>query len=57
MVEFIAKRILKEAKNSIEQGQAKFRSYFVKTKIYAEFKAGVITILTNEGFSDCIVTE
>lgn len=57
MVSFIAGRIEKDAKVSIEKGQAKYRAYFVKTKIYiALYKDDVDAILIQDGFEDVIVS-
>ncbi len=57
MVTFIAMMIEAEAAKSIEAGKRKYRAYFVKTKIYARYKADVDGILTIDGYEDCIVTE
>ena len=35
MSTFIAQAIIKEANFNLERGQAKYRAYFIKTKIYA----------------------
>ena len=55
MAPFIARMIIKAANKSLEQGQAKYRAYFVKTHIYADYHADVDTILTTDGYEDCIV--
>lgn len=57
MSTFIAQRIMKEAEISIERGQAKYRAYFVKTKLYARYQEDVDVILTTDGYEACIVTE
>lgn len=57
MVEFIKKQIEKAAKKSIESGQDKYRAYFIKTRIYEEFRLDVEALLISEGYEDCIVTE
>ena len=57
MPEFIANRVLEAREVSLANGQAKYRAYFVKLKIYARYKAAVDAILTAEGAEDCIVTE
>lgn len=36
--------------------QAKYRAYFVNTTLYLRYKADVDTILTTDGYGDCIVT-
>lgn len=55
MTPFIAKQIEKAAKKSIADGQAKYKAYFVKTEMYAEFREDVDTILRTDGYEDCIV--
>lgn len=57
MAEFIANRIIDARAESLTDGQAKYRAYFVKLKIYARYKASVDAILVAEGAEDCIVTE
>lgn len=55
---FIATRV-KEAKDKggLEAGQAKYRDYFVKTKLYLKYKETTDEILITEGYGDCIVTQ
>ena len=57
MSAFIARMIIKAADKSLEAGQVKYRAYFVKTKIYANYKDDVDTILRTDGYEDVIVTE
>ena len=57
MSTFIAQQIMKQADVSIEKGQAKYRSYFIKTSLYSKWKEEVDTILEIEGYEECIVTE
>lgn len=57
MAEFIANRILEAKEESIREGKAKYRAYFVQLRIYARYKNAVDAILTAEGAEDCIVTE
>lgn len=57
MVEFMADKIMDQAEISLEKGQDKYRAYFVKTKLYKKYREGVDTILTVEGYEECIVTE
>lgn len=57
MVEFIAERIKEQRDISLEKGQAKYRAYFVKTKLYKKYKPDVDSILEIDGYEDCIVTE
>ena len=55
MATFIAQRIMEQADISIEKGQAKYRAYFVNTKIYAKYQADVNAILETDGYGECIV--
>lgn len=55
MITFIAARIEEEARKSIEQGQVKYRAYFVNTKLYLKYKPEVDAILIQDGYADCIV--
>lgn len=57
MAEFIANRIITAREASLASGQSKYRSYFIKLKIYARYKTAVDAILVAEGADDCIVTE
>ena len=57
MSTFIAQRIMKDADISIQKGQAKYRAYFINTKIYAKYKEEVDVILATDGYDACIVTE
>ena len=57
MSSFIAQQIIKQAKISIEKGQAKYQAYFIKTPIYVDWKEEVDSILEIEGYEDCIVSE
>lgn len=66
MSTFIAQAIIKEANFSLERGQAKYRAYFIKTKLYARYKDDVDSILLTTDmmninadyvYGDCIVTE
>lgn len=56
MSAFIADQIIRESKVSLERGQAKYRAYFINTKIYANYKATADTILQTEGYGDSIVS-
>lgn len=56
MREFITEMIKEAAKDSLASGQAKYRAYFIKTKLYAKYKDDVDAILTVDGCADCIVT-
>lgn len=55
MTTFIARMIMKEADKSIEAGQKKYRAYFVKTKLYKNWKEDVDTILITDNYDDVIV--
>ena len=55
MAGFIADRIMEAADKSLAKGQAKYRSYFIKTQMYARFKADVDHILLVDDYDDCIV--
>lgn len=57
MSTFIAQQIMKQADISTEKGQAKYRAYFVKTTIYKKWQTEAESILTTEGYEECIVTE
>lgn len=55
MTTFIARRIMKKAKESIEAGQKKYRAYFVRTGLYKNWKEEVDTILKTDGYEEVIV--
>ena len=60
METFIASMIMKAAQMSEEAGQDKYRSYFLKTKLYARYQESVDTILSTASggdYSFCIVKE
>lgn len=57
MSAFIARMIMQQADISLEKGQAKYKAYFVNTHLYAKWQPDVDTILTTEGYADCIATE
>lgn len=57
MSAFIARMIIKAADKSLEVGRAKYRAYFIKTKIYANYKEDVDTILRTDGYEDVMVSE
>ena len=57
MDKFIAKMIETQADISLENGQEKYRAYFVDTTIYAKWKESVDAILTADGYANCIVAE
>ena len=57
MVAFIAKMIIKARQKGLEQGQAKYRAYFIKTRLYADYQLDVNAILVADDCADCIVAE
>jgi hypothetical protein len=57
MMKFIARMIKKSADSSTEEGQELYRKYFVYTKIYESYKAGVDEILKADGYEDVIVSK
>ncbi len=57
MDKFIARMILQQANIGLENGQNKYRAYFVNTTLYTKWQKGVDAILTTEGYEDCIVTD
>ena len=58
MSEFIADRVENEVKTKgLEAGQEKYRAYFVRTKMYLEFKPKCDYILIADGYKDAIVEE
>ena len=57
MSTFIAKQIIKAGKVSEEKGIAKYKAYFVNTRIYEDWRADVDTILETEGYGNLIVAE
>lgn len=57
MSAFIAMQIMKAYDNGgLLTGQAKYRGYFITTKLYLKYKADCDTILITEGHEDLIVT-
>lgn len=59
MVGFIVMSIEDARKIGLEQGQAKYKAWFLtgtNATRYAQFKADVDSILTVDGYGDCIVT-
>ncbi len=57
MAPFIANMIIKARAKSFEAGRQKYRAYFIKTKLYAEYQADVDAELISHNCSDVIVTE
>lgn len=57
MVAFIANQIEKACKKSIEDGKAKYKAYFVKTRLYEQFRADVDAILRVDGWEEVISEE
>lgn len=57
MGRFIATIIKAQGAISTEEGQAKYRAYFLDVTLYKKWQAEVDAILTAEGYEACIVTE
>lgn len=58
MATFIAQRIEQEyEKKGLSAAQAKYRAYFINTRLYLNVKSDVDTILSTDGCEDCIVNE
>ena len=57
MDEFIAKMIENQTDISLENGQEKYRAYFVITTIYAKWQESVDAILTADGYANCSVSK
>lgn len=55
MSTFIANMIIKAAKTGEDAGKAKYRAYFVNTRLYENWRPDTETILETEGFSAVIV--
>ncbi len=58
MVTYVAEKI-KDTRDrqGLTAATALYRAFFIGTGIYARYKADVDTILTVDGYGDCIVTE
>lgn len=56
IITFIAQRIEEARDKSLEEGQAKYRAYFINTTLYLKYKPSVDAILLQDGYGDCIVT-
>ena len=57
MVAFIARMIEKQAEISTEKGIEKYKAYFVKTRLYKNYREDVDTILRTDGYEDIIISE
>lgn len=57
MSAFIARQIETACDKSEDAGKAKYRAYFINTKIYEKWRAEVETILRVDGYESVIVTE
>lgn len=57
MATFIARMIMKEADKSTEEGQKKYRAYFVRTSLYKNWKEDVDTILKTDGYDEVIAVD
>ena len=54
MSKFIANAIMKQANISLENGQNKYKSYFVNTTLYSKWKMEVDNILIMNDYGNCI---
>ena len=57
MVSFIARMIENQADISTEKGIAKYKAYFVKTRLYKNYRDDVDTILRTDGYDSVIVAD
>lgn len=57
MITFIAQRIEEAREISLESGIAKYKAYFVKTRLYKKLRADVDAMLEQDGYADCIVAD
>lgn len=57
MIGFIVRGVKKAFDSSPAEGQELYRKYFIKTKLYKAYKAGVDEILTADGYAEAIVEE
>ena len=57
MSAFIAKRIMMEADISTEKGIEKYKAYFVKTRLYKNYRDDVDTILRTDDYDSVIVAD
>lgn len=55
MSTFIANMIIKAAKTSEEAGRAKYKAYFINTRLYENWRQDTDTILETEGYGNVIV--
>lgn len=55
MTTFIAMMIEREADKRLEQGQDKYRAYFVNTRLYEKWRKEVNSILEVDGYKDVII--
>lgn len=55
--EFIARQIKKQADTSVKEGQAKYKAYFVNTRLYAAYREEVDRQLKEDGYGKAIVKE
>ena len=57
MIPFIAGRIELARETSLEAGRAKYKAYFVNTRIYKKWRADVDALLIQDGYEDCVVED
>ena len=56
MAPFIALSIMNAEDRAAGSGSTAYKAYFINTTIYTKYKSNVDTILTTDGYSQCIVT-
>ncbi len=49
--------IEKQAKISADKGIAKYKAYFVNTRIYEDYRADVDTILITDGYDEIVISD
>ena len=57
MEKFIRSRIEEQADISTEDGIAKYKAYFVNTRIWKKYRAKVDALLKEDGYEDVIVAD
>lgn len=57
MIDFIVRMIKNQTKISKKKGIEKYKAYFVKTKLYQNYRDAVDELLRTDGYEDIIVTD
>lgn len=57
METFIARKIEEAEQKREGTGKDKYKAYFVKTKLYQNWRNDTDTILETDGYSNCIVRD